>query len=113
MAAAGMYSVVSCLVAQRTSEIAIRIALGASGGAIVQTILGKTLTWVTAGLAVGLALGLTARNTVRSLSRTVVEGSPWMYVAVTVFFLAVTLLAAYVPMRRARRLDASLALRCD
>jgi ABC-type antimicrobial peptide transport system permease subunit len=113
MAAAGMYSVISCLVSQRTSEIAIRIALGASGGAIVQTVLGTTSAWVVAGLASGLGLGLAARNTVRSLSRTAVEGSPWMYVSVALFFFAVTLMAAYVPMRRARRLDPSAALRCE
>jgi hypothetical protein len=52
MAAAGMYSVIACLVSQRTSEIAIRMALGASRRDIVRTILGTTTAWVAAGLAV-------------------------------------------------------------
>jgi predicted permease len=113
MAAAGMYSVIACLVSQRTSEIAIRMALGASRGAIVQTILGTTTAWVVAGLAGGLGLGYATRNTVRSLSSAALEGSPWMYVTVVLFFLAMTLLAAYLPVRRGTRLDPAVALRCD
>jgi ABC-type antimicrobial peptide transport system permease subunit len=113
MAAAGMYSVISCLVAQRTSEIAIRMALGASRDDIIRTILGTTTAWVVAGLAGGLGLGLAARNTVRALSSAVVQGSPWMYVAVVLFFFVVTLGSAYMPVRRASRLDPAAALRCE
>ena len=113
MATAGMYSVISCLVSQRTNEIAIRMALGASHGAIVRTILGTTTAWVAVGVACGLGLGIAARNTVRSLSNTTVEGSPVMYAAVPLFFLAVTLAAAYIPVRRASRLDPLVALRCE
>ena len=113
MAAAGMFSVISCLVSQRTSEIAIRMALGASRGAIVRTILGTTTLWVAAGLAGGLALGLATRSTVRTLSSAEVHGSPGMYIAVVLFFLAMTLLAAYLPVRRGSRLDPAVALRCD
>jgi predicted permease len=113
MAAAGMYSVISCLVSQRTSEIAIRIALGAGRAAIIRTILGATTAWVVAGLACGLGLGLATRNTVRSLSSTAAEGSPWMYVSVALFFFVVTLAAAYMPVRRASRLDPAAALRSE
>ena len=113
MAAAGMYSVVSCLVSQRTGEIAIRMALGAGRGEVVRTILGTTAIWVMAGLGCGLGLALVARTVVRSLSSTAVEGSPWMYVAVTLVFFAVTLVAAYAPARRAVRLDPAAALRCE
>ncbi|HYL78059.1 MAG TPA: ABC transporter permease [Bryobacteraceae bacterium] len=113
MAAAGMYSVISCLVSQRTSEIAIRMALGASRGAIVRTILGTTTVWVVAGLAGGFGLGLAARSTIRSLSNTAVQGSPWMYAAVVLFFFVVTMVAASVPMRRATQLDPAVALRCE
>ncbi len=113
MAAAGMYSVISCLVSQRTSEIAIRIVLGASRGAIVRTVLGTTSAWVVAGLVAGLGLGLGARTTIRSLSSSAVEGSPVMYAAVALFFLMVTLAAAYMPVRRASRMDLTKALRCE
>jgi ABC-type antimicrobial peptide transport system permease subunit len=113
MAAAGMYSVISCLVSQRTSEIAIRIALGADRGAIVRTILGSTSLWVMAGLAGGLGLGFATRNAIRSLSSAAVQGSPWMSVGVVLFFLAMTLMAAYLPVRRGTRLDPAVALRAD
>ena len=78
MASAGMYSVISCLVSQRTGEIAIRIALGADRRDIARTVLGTTTAWMIAGLAVGLGLGLATRSTVRALSSTAVNGSPWM-----------------------------------
>jgi len=89
------------------------MALGASRTAIVRTILGTTTAWVLAGLAGGLGLGLAMRNTIRSLSNTAVQGSPWMYASVVLFFFAVTTVAAIVPMRRATRLDPAVALRCE
>lgn len=113
MAGAGLYSAISCLVAQRTSEIAIRIALGASGSAITRAVLGTTMIWISAGLAAGLALSLAMGDTVRTLSRAASDGSPWMYISVLCFFLMVTLMAAYVPVRRATRLDPSTALRSE
>jgi putative ABC transport system permease protein len=113
MAAAGMYSVISFLVSQRTSEIAIRIALGAGRGDIIKTVLGTTSLWVVAGLAAGLALGLAASRTIRSLTNAEATGSPFMYTGVVLFFLVVTLLAAYPPMRRASRLDPATALRSE
>src|SRR5207247_342013 len=109
IAAAGMYSVISCLVSQRTNEIAIRIALGAGRGDIVRTVLGATTAWVVAGLISGLGLGLATRNTIRALSSAAVEGSAWMYVSVLLLFLGVTLVAAYMPVRRAVRLDPAAA----
>jgi predicted permease len=113
MAAAGMYSVMSCLIAQRTSEIAIRMALGATRGRIVRAILAATGAWVALGLACGLALGFATRNLVRSLSSAAVNGSPWMYVSLSLFFLALMLAAIYKPLQRASRLDPAVALRCE
>jgi putative ABC transport system permease protein len=113
MAASGMYSVISFLVSQRTSEIAIRIALGASRGDIIKTVLGTTSLWVVGGLAGGLGLGLAASKTLRLLTDTEAAGSPAMYAAVVLFFLVVTLVAAYLPARRASRLDPAVALHCE
>ncbi len=113
MAAAGMYSVISFLVSQRTSEIAIRIALGAGRSDIVKTVLGTTSLWVVAGLAAGLALGLAASRTIRSLTNAEASGSAAMYAGVVLFFLVVTLLAAYPPVLRASRLDPATALRSE
>jgi putative ABC transport system permease protein len=111
MASAGIYSVVSFLVSQRTSEIAIRMALGASRRNIIKTVLQTTSLWVVAGLAAGLGLGLAASKTIRSLTDTEAHGSPAMYAAVVLFFMAVTLVAAFLPVRRASRLDPAAALR--
>ena len=113
MAAAGMYSVISFLVSQRTSEIAIRMALGAGRSSIIKTVLGTTILWVVVGLAGGLGLGVATSKTIRSLTDMEATGSPVMYAAVGLFFLAVTLLAAYLPARRAARLDPAVALRCE
>jgi predicted permease len=113
MAAAGMYSVISFLVSQRTSEIALRMALGAGRGAIIKTVLAATGLWVMAGLAGGLYLGLATGKIIRALTDTEATGSPAMYALVALFFLAVTLVAAYLPARRATRLDPAVALRCE
>ena len=113
MAASGMYTVITYLVSQRTSEIAIRIALGAGRGAIIKTVLGTTSLWVGGGLAAGLGSGLAAGTTIRSLTNTFTTGSPVMYAAVLAFFLLITLLAAYRPIRRATQLDSAVALRSE
>ena len=113
MAAAGMYSVISFLVSQRTGEIAIRMALGAGRAAIMKTLLAATSLWVLAGLAGGLYLGYAAGKTLRSLTDTEAVASPAAYAVVALFFLAVTLVAVYLPARRATRLDPAAALRCE
>jgi len=113
MAAAGLYSVISFLVSQRTSEIAIRMALGAGRGAIIRTVLWITSLWVLVGLAAGLGLGLATGKTLRALTETETAASPQVYAAVVVSFLAVALVAAYLPARRATRLDPATALRCE
>jgi hypothetical protein len=113
MAAAGMYSVISCLVSQRTGEIAIRMALGAGRGDIIQTVLGTTGLWVLAGLSGGLGLALATGKTIQSLTNAEAAASPAVYAMVVLFFLAVTMLAAYLPARRATRLDPAAALRSE
>jgi predicted permease len=113
MAAAGMYSVISFLVSQRTSEIALRMALGAGRGAIIRAVVAATSLWVGAGLAGGLFLGFAASKTIRSLTDTEAVGAPAMYAAVAVFFLTVTFVAAYLPARRGAGLDPAVALRCE
>ena len=80
---------------------------------IIRTVLGTTSLWVVAGLAGGLGLGMTTSKTLRSLTETEAASSPEMYVAVVWFFFAVALMGAYLPARRASRLDPATALRSE
>ena len=113
MATAGLYSVISFLVSQRTGEVAIRLALGAGRAGIIKAVLAETMIWVTAGLAGGLGLGLATARTLRSLTDTEAAPSPGMYGAVILVFFVITLIPAYLPARRAARLDPAEALRCQ
>jgi len=113
MAACGLYSVISSLVSQRTSEIAVRIVLGASPFDILKTVWATTVAWILGGLAVGLGLGIETRTTIRTFSNSAVSGSPELFALVVLFFVVVTLLASYVPLRRAVYLDPVVALRAE
>ena len=111
MAAAGLYSVISCLVSQRTGEIAIRMALGARPGDILRAVLGTTSAWVAGGLAVGLWLGLGAAKTIRTLTSAEAAPPPGMYAAVLALFVVVAAFSAWLPARRATRVSPAVALR--
>jgi putative ABC transport system permease protein len=113
MAASGLYGVISCLVTQRTSEIAIRMALGANRSRVVKAIVGQTAAWVLGGLAVGMGLGAATSTLVRRLSLSADSGDPLTYAAIALVYLAVTLFACLAPVRRATRLDPATALRAD
>jgi putative ABC transport system permease protein len=113
MAATGMYSVIACLVSQRTSEIALRVALGARQVDVIVTVLGKTCVWVFAGLLGGMGLSIAVSNTIRHLSNSATAGSPLIYSLAFVIFLTVTVFATYVPLRRALAIDPTIALRCE
>jgi putative ABC transport system permease protein len=111
MAAIGMYSVISCLLSQRTREIALRLALGARPRDVLKSVFGRTGIWVFAGLMAGIGLAAAATNTIRYLSNTIVASSPVIYAIAFGIFLGVTLLATWLPFRRAVRIDAVIALR--
>ena len=64
------------------------------------------------GVNGGFCLALVTRNVIRTLSSITVDGSPWMYVAVVLFFFMVTLMAEYMPVRRTILLEPASALRC-
>jgi putative ABC transport system permease protein len=113
MAASGLYGVISCLVTQRTSEIAIRMALGANRSRVVKAIVGQTAAWVLGGLAVGMGLGAATSTLVRRLSLSADSGDPLTYAVIALVYLAVTLFACLAPVRRATRLDPATALRAD
>jgi predicted permease len=113
LACVGLYGTMAYAVERRTREIGVRIALGAAGGVIQRMILGETLTMVLAGLAVGLPLALAAARLLRAQLFALSPYDPVTVLTAVLAVLAVTILAGYVPARRASRVDAMVALRCE
>jgi predicted permease len=113
LAAAGIYGVLSCLVAQRLREIGIRLALGASPRHVGRLILGNGLGLTAIGLAVGLVLALMLVKTMRSLLYQVEPTDPVSVALVSLLLFGTALLAAWKPMRRAMRVDPVNLLRED
>ena len=113
LASTGIYGVVSYSVAQRTSEIGIRLALGASRKNIFRIILGHGFRLVIIGLVIGAvgAFGLT--RMIRSLMFGVTPNDPLTFVAVSSLLIAVTIAAGALPALRATKLDPLKALRSE
>ena len=113
LAAVGVYGVLSFTVAQRTREIAVRMALGAHRGRVLALVVGRVLRISVIAAVVGV---ITARAVSRLMSAMLFEVSPAdprTYVAVTAVLLATALIAAYVPARRAAAVDPMVALRAE
>jgi predicted permease len=111
LAAIGLYGVLSYGIARRTGEIAIRIALGARSGRVISMILRETAGLVSGGLALGGGLAYAASRLIDSRLYGVAPQDPLTLALATLLLLLVALSAAYVPARRASRLDPMVALR--
>jgi putative ABC transport system permease protein len=111
LAATGVFGVVSYSVSRRTNEIGIRVALGASRRAILRMVLRETLLLVVAGLALGVPGALAASRLFEHLLFGVSGHDPATLAGVAVTLAAAAALAAYVPARRATRVDPLVALR--
>jgi len=111
MTAIGVYGVISYSVAERTREIGIRAALGASPLDIVRLIVGGGLAVVCAGLAVGVAIALAATRFLESSLYNVSTTDPLTFIAVAGVLLGVALVAQGVPVARAMRVEPTIALR--
>ncbi len=109
----GLYGVMSYNVARRTHELGIRMALGATGGAVLRMALGEALWLVLTGLALGLVAALTATRWLAHLLYGVTPADPLTIGLATLLLLAVAMLAGYLPARRAARVDPLVALRHD
>jgi putative ABC transport system permease protein len=111
--AAGIAGVVSFLVNQRTTEIAVRMALGAPRSSVVRMILGQGLGPVAAGLVLGIGGALMLTRVVTRLLFAVEPTDPPTYVAVAITLAVVAALACLAPARRAAAIDPMRALRAD
>ena len=109
----GIYGVVAYLVAQRTREIGIRIALGAQIKDVSAMFLRHGLWLTGSGIALGLVVALVLTQVLSALLFGVGTADPITYAAVSVVLGSVTLLATYVPARRASSVDPIVALRAD
>jgi putative ABC transport system permease protein len=113
LAAIGIYGVISYSVAQRTHEMGLRAALGASAGAILQLVIRGGMMRVVAGLAIGICGALALTRTMKSLLFEVSTWDPWTLGAVALGLMAVGVMACYAPARRATKVDPMVALRYD
>jgi putative ABC transport system permease protein len=111
LAAGGLYGVIAYSVSRRVQEIGIRMALGAIGADIRRLILRQTLVLMVIGLTIGLAGGALIARLSSSILFGVSAADPVTYSAVTAVLAFVALAAAYVPVRRATRIDPIVALR--
>ncbi len=111
LAALGIYGVISYSVAQKTQEIGVRMALGATAGRVLRDVLGRTLRLTLGGVFLGTLASLAVARLIASL---LYSTSPWdarTFLAMVLAVLAVALISGYFPARRASRVSPMRALR--
>ena len=113
LAIAGLYGLVAYNVSRRTREIGIRIALGAARADVLRLVMGKGFVLVGIGTLIGLAMGFGVERLMNSMLFNAGGVDMVAYVIVVPSMFLVTMLAAYVPARKATRIPPTLALRCE
>jgi putative ABC transport system permease protein len=113
LATTGLYSVLAYLVSQRTPEIGIRMALGASRRQVMSLVMRSGLRVVSIGLGVGVAAAAVAARVIRQMLFGVDPLNAAVYAAVAIVFAAVAMLACLAPSLRASRIDPLVALRIE
>jgi putative ABC transport system permease protein len=113
IASLGVYSVMAHLVAFRTSEIGIRMALGASPAAVMRMVLGHGRRLTLVGIALGIAGALAVSRLMQQALFEVDPADPLIYLALSVAVALVAECASWFPARRATRIDPVIALRTE
>jgi ABC-type antimicrobial peptide transport system permease subunit len=113
LAVIGLYGVLAYLVAQRTREMGVRVALGAQPGDVLRLTLGRGIRLTLLGLGLGLLGALLLTRVMASLLYGVTATDPATFAAVAALLAVVALLASYLPARRAARVDPVVALRSE
>jgi putative ABC transport system permease protein len=113
LAVIGLFSILSQLVAQRTHEIGVRMALGAQKREVLGLVIWQGVMLTGAGLVAGLTAAFELTKLLRGLLYGVRATDPWTLVDVSILLVAVALLAAYIPARRAASIDPMVALRYE
>jgi ABC-type antimicrobial peptide transport system permease subunit len=109
----GIYGVFSYLVAQRTREIGLRVALGAQRRDVLVLVMKEGAKFSLAGIAIGLLSAVFVTRSMASQLYGVSPLDPLTYLAVALVMAAVAFLACYLPTRRAMRVDPAIALRYE
>ena len=109
----GLYGVITFLVAQRTQEIGVRMALGADRGDILWLVIGRGLRLIVSGAILGLVAGLSVSRVLSSLLYSIGAHDPVTFGLVTLLLILVALVATLIPARSATRVDPIVALRCE
>ncbi len=111
LAMAGVYGVMAFAVSQRSNEIGLRMALGATSGSVLRLILRQGLAFAAVGMLFGLILAVFSSQLLESMLFQTKSTDPIVYLGVTGLLAAVALLASYLPARRASQIDPLTALR--
>jgi predicted permease len=113
LAAIGLYGVMSYNVARRTNEIGIRLALGAQGGNVLHMILRESLVLLAVGTCLGLPLAIMATKVIKEQLFGMDAIDPISFAAALAVVSLMTVMAGWLPARRASRVDPVTALRCE
>jgi putative ABC transport system permease protein len=113
LAIVGIYGIMAHSVTQRTSEIGIRVALGARSGQVLRLIIGRGVVLVAIGLVLGSAASLALTRVIRSFLYGVTATDPVTFALVLTGLAAIAALACYIPSRRALKIDPIVALRYE